>query len=1087
MTDQKLPHTENHLNPVFTNGGFHCLYGAIFRNYRFNFKSAYSDILHRIDCMQKSFLFVVGFFLLHSAKSQYEEKDFVRYTVKNGLSDNYITCLQQDVWGYVWAGTDIGLNRFDGNSFQNFYRGTAGLPLLSGTIRNLKLFETSQLGILGNNGFQLLNTFDFSLKNYFIPDSTAFSTQLNTTWDAVLLSGQSFAVTTAAGFYVFDRAGKVNFRYDAYSLKDIGKKRILFGREIFRINEEEYLIYNEEKEAAYYNAKNKLFRNLKQDENKWNPFLHPTGADNQKWLVKYQMSDHEFIFIPRFTDSIIYYDNALKKRVASSLPFRPDIELSWESKIEIFNDSIFFINGALYGFYRMHLNRQTGSITSDGKKNLSAHKITRLFVDKNKRLWIGTSEGLLQQKLDTSFISSYRFQPAAGDTLTGGFRCAYRHKTKLYAGRYSLNKGLAIINASTMQQEKQLNFYGGNNGWNEIMSMEMYYTDTLWLGTNAGILWLDTKTNNYGKALDEKRYPWAAGMSAILAPVNKDGNAWFCSYLGGVVVRYNIATRIFTPFTSQTKPALPFVKVKSIAYDSYGDVWIGGHSLARFNTRQQIFDTLITVYGGVNRFNDDILTLSADENGSIWLHNANNGLLEYKIKEKKFMHFTMKDGLPSDVLTSFSPVIGDILWIGSNSHLSAFDTRTKKIIVYDQQDGLPEHKPSGRKIYFDQNNNLLYMLSGEYLVKIPANNHPAADNSSNLLLQEIIINNKEKIFPPDSFVQLKYNQNNLVLNYTIIDFEKSNYQFGYKINNAETWNNLGTQRRINLTNLRPGKYIIQLKTTGKSGNEKIKLFTLIIQPPFWKTTLFLLACTLLLTALFYFLYRARIKKIKQKANVDKLLVQTEMKALHAQMNPHFIFNSLNSIREMILSNENKEASHFLSKFAHLIRATLDQSGQTFISLRNTIDYLHRYIEMEQIRNSYFTSRILADDKLDPDETVLPPMLIQPFIENAIWHGTTDTKKNININIDFKKEGKLLVCIIDDNGIGIEQSLQNKKKDENLHTPVGIANIKNRIRLLNEKYKLKCSVDITDKASRAGCTETGTLVTLQLPLEIEDHE
>jgi two-component sensor histidine kinase len=407
--------------------------------------------------------------------------------------------------------------------------------------------------------------------------------------------------------------------------------------------------------------------------------------------------------------------------------------------------------------------------------------------------------------------------------------------------------------------------------------------------------------------------------------------------------------------------------------------------------------------------------------------------------------------------------------------------------VYDQQDGLPEHKPTGRRIYFDSANNFLYMFSGEYIVKIPTGQTTNADNSSDLLLQDLVINNKKLFFQPGNEIELKYNENNLLLNYTIIDYEKSNYQFAYKINNAETWNSLGLQRSLNLNNLQPGKYYVQIKATGKSGDEKIKEFTITIQPPFWKTSWFLVTNGILLAGLLYYLYRRRIKQEREKANIDKLLAQTEMKALHAQMNPHFIFNSLNSIREMILSNENKEASHFLSKFAQLIRVTLDQSGQPFISLRNTIDYLHRYIEMEQIRNSHFTCRILADDELDPDETVLPPMLIQPFIENAIWHGTTGTKKNININIDFKKENSHLVCIIDDNGIGIAQSLQHKNNDGSLHKPVGIANIKNRIRLLNEKYNLKCSITIEDKTRLPGNTETGTLVTLQLPFEITDNE
>ena len=796
-----------------------------------------------------------------------------------------------------------------------------------------------------------------------------------------------------------------------------------------------------------------------------------------------KLNNHQFIFIGYIKDSVIFYDHSLKKTATSPLPFHSSLEFSWQSKIVMLSDSVFAINGGSFGFYLFHLNRQTGQIICDGKKMMSSYKIFSLFVDKDKRLWLGTNEGLLQQKLNSPFINSYHFPPASGETLTGGFSCTYRYKNKLYAGRYSLYKGLAVIDPLSMQLKKQIEFYGGRNGWNEILSIEMYHPDTLWIGTNTGLLWLDTKTDKYGKVLDEKKYPWAAGFSPILAPARSDGYAWICSLLGGMVVRYHIPSRSFTIFTSQTQPALPFDKVKSIAYDSYGDVWIGGHSLCRWNNQQQLFDTLITVYGGANKFNDDILTLSADANGSLWLHNANNGLLEYRIKEKKFVAYTMKDGLPSDVLTSFSPVIDNTLWVGSNNYLTRFDTRTKNMIIYDESDGLPEYKPTGRRMYYDKDSNCLYMPSNEYLVKFPARPDNNRDKSSELMIEELVINNTRSVFEPGNEIELAHTENNITLNYSIVDFETANYQFAYKLNKEEAWTVLGRQRAIMFNNLQPGKYVVHLKATGKSGNEKIKEFIFIIQPPFWKTAWFLVICGILLVATLYYLYRYRIKQVRQKANIDKLLAQTEMKALHTQMNPHFIFNSLNSIREMILNNENNEASHFLSKFAHLIRITLDQSGESLISLRNTMDYLHRYIEMEQIRNSDFTCRILADGELDPDETLLPPMLIQPFIENAIWHGTTGNCKNISINIDFKKDKDQLVCIIDDNGTGIEHSLQNKTDNGNLHKPMGIANIKNRIHLLNEKYGLKSSITIEDKSRLQGCSQSGTRVTLQLPLEI----
>jgi two-component sensor histidine kinase len=1037
----------------------------------------------------KWFIFFFSFTVLIRLPSlaQYEEKDFVRYTVKEGLSDNYITCLQQDDWSYVWAGTNNGLNRFDGHSFNNFYQGTPALPLSSIDIRKIKRFGPHKLGILGGGGMDLINTGDFSLQKFHIPDSTAFTTYRNAVWDAVELPDHSYALTTASGLYVFKKPGIISFRHDAFKLEDVGKKRILYGRDIFPISSQKQVVYYGDSGIALYDIEKKTYRETGKDEKEFN-FLSPPGInEGGQWITKYQLNNHEFIFIFLRKDSIAFYNHQLQKAIISPLPFQASSVFSWESKIEKLDDTSFVVNDRARGFYLFHLDRQTGQIVFNKKRFLSSYKITCLFLDRDKRLWIGTNEGLLQQKLNSPMMSAYHYPSLPVETLTGGFTCTYRYKNNLYAGRFSLYKGLVILDPVSMQVKKQVEFYGGNNAWNEIYSMEMYHPDTLWIGTNAGLLWLDTRTNNYGKVMNEKKYPAFKESLSILAPSHNDGYAWMCGMLNGLVARYHISSRTFTFFTSKTQPALPFDEVKNIVYDSYGDVWISGHSLARWNNRLQLFDTLITVYGGVNKFYENILTFSADDNGSLWLHNGYNGLLEYRIKEKKFIPYSRKDGLPSDVLQSFSPVIDNTLWIESNNSLIQFDTRTKKIIVYDYNDGMPESKPTGRKMWFDKESQFMYMYCNEYLVKFPVQPVKSYDSSSQLLVQDMVINNEKVFFQPGNEIELKHNENNLSLSYTIIDFEKNDYQFAYKLNGARTWTTLGGQRNITLNNLQPGKYIVQLKATGKSGNEKLTAFAVLIKPPFWKTSWFIIACASLLAAMLYYLYRYRIKQIRQKANIDKLLAQTEMKALHSQMNPHFIFNSLNSIREMILNNENKEASHYLSKFAQLIRITLDHSGQSFISLRNTLDYLRRYIEMEKIRNSYFTYYINVDKHLDMDETVLPPMLIQPFIENAIWHGVTGSRKDISIKIDFKKQNGQMICTIDDNGVGIEHSMKNKNNNDLLHNPFGITNVRNRIRLLNEKHNLKSAIIINDKMNIAGAKETGTLITLRLPLEINENE
>ncbi|MGZ8558583.1 MAG: histidine kinase, partial [Chitinophagaceae bacterium] len=962
----------------------------------------------------------------------------------------------------------------------------------SGIIRNLKKFGAHQLGVLCHSGFKMINTKDLSFRNYYISDSTAFTTIRNQAWDAAELPNNSLALTTASGFYVFSGEGDIVFRHDAYSLNDIGRKRILYGRDIFSVTNSEYLILLEENKLALFNAEKRIFHEISKEQKQWASFFPLVPNDEDGFISHYQVSSNEFISVHFLQNKIVYYNKTTDQIITSPL-LVPTIEFSWESKITMLDDTSFAINGGHFGFYICHINRQTGKIKTDGKKFLGSHKIQCLFMDKDKRLWVGTSKGVLQQKLVAPLMKSYLYQPSPTDSITGGFTTAYRHKNKLYVGRFSRNQGLVIIDTATMQVSKTIGFYEKDNMWNEIRSIQMYHPDTLWIGTNAGLLWLDTRTDNYGKlnspVKDEKILFSELNM---MAPPRIDGYAWLIGPLSGLVARYHIATRTFTFFTSTTIPALPFEKVKSIAYDSYGDVWIGGHSLARWNNQQQTFDTLIRVYGGANKYNDDILTLTADGNGSLWLHNAENGLLQYRIQEKKFVAYTRKDGLPSEALETFSPVINNMLWIGSANHLTHFNTLTKKFIVYDHTDGFPDESPKSRRIYFDEARGKLYMYCKFWLVEFPVVPPTGNKSGSEILVHEIRINNDHSFFYPDGILQLKPSENNLSISFSVIDYERNNYGFAYKLNEDENWTSLNEQRNINLTALSSGRYHIQLKATGKSGEEKLKEIGFEINPPFWKTIWFLAGCGLLITGTLYYVYRRRIRKIREWANLDKQLARTEMKALHAQMNPHFISNSLNSIREMILSDENKEASHFIAKFAHLIRVTLEQSTQSFISLRNTIDYLQRYVEMEKIRNSNFACEITTDEKLDLDETILPPMLIQPFVENAIWHGAPGKGKSIKINIDFKRyqapngQNTQLACIIEDNGIGINESLKNKMDSDVMHQSVGIENINNRIRLLNEKYKLQCSVTIEDKSNLHNYSGTGTVVTLRTPLEIKEQ-
>jgi LytS/YehU family sensor histidine kinase len=294
---------------------------------------------------------------------------------------------------------------------------------------------------------------------------------------------------------------------------------------------------------------------------------------------------------------------------------------------------------------------------------------------------------------------------------------------------------------------------------------------------------------------------------------------------------------------------------------------------------------------------------------------------------------------------------------------------------------------------------------------------------------------------------------------------------------------MGSQQNILLTNISPGTYKMQVKVYAFDNKwpEQTKEIEITIRPPFWKTPWFLVLLFLVIAGSCYYLYRRRIKGLKQKANLDKQLAQSEMKALHSQMNPHFIFNSLNSISQMVMNDEKINATRYLGNYAQLIRMNLEHSQQTFISLKENIEYLQLYLELEHTRTNNFVHKLEVDAGLEPNDIMLPPMLIQPFIENAIWYGPTGANSSMNLRIRFLKKNDELLCIVEDNGVGINASRENKNKKIPTHRSMGISNVRQRIKILNEKYGLNYRLLIVDKSSENGSGKTGTIVTLALPL------
>ncbi|MBL7702719.1 MAG: histidine kinase [Ferruginibacter sp.] len=222
-----------------------------------------------------------------------------------------------------------------------------------------------------------------------------------------------------------------------------------------------------------------------------------------------------------------------------------------------------------------------------------------------------------------------------------------------------------------------------------------------------------------------------------------------------------------------------------------------------------------------------------------------------------------------------------------------------------------------------------------------------------------------------------------------------------------------------------------------------------------------------------------IRRKKEELNkINEQMAQLELASLRSQMNPHFIFNSLNSVQKYIWENKEEDAAEYLAKFAKLMRAILENSRKDLVSLKEEIDVLKIYIELEHRRsNGQFDYSIKIAETLDQGKTMIPPMLMQPFIENAIWHGLNKKQTKGNLNITVERQDDKLICVIDDDGVGRQPKTQTSTEEKK---SLGIEITQQRINRLMETTKQEASISIVDKTENG--LATGTTVIITLPLQ-----
>lgn len=242
-----------------------------------------------------------------------------------------------------------------------------------------------------------------------------------------------------------------------------------------------------------------------------------------------------------------------------------------------------------------------------------------------------------------------------------------------------------------------------------------------------------------------------------------------------------------------------------------------------------------------------------------------------------------------------------------------------------------------------------------------------------------------------------------------------------------------------------------------------------VNPPFWKTIWFIVLLSLFIIISGAVLIRKRISQIKKQEQIKKRLAETKMEALQSQMNPHFIFNAMNSIQNYIIDNDSNEALMYLGQFSKLIRQTLNNSSKTRISIAEEIDYLESYVKLEKMRYKYSIMYVVnVDSDIDANETYIPPMILQPFIENIFIHAFDSKSVSPSIEITFNLCESILICTIRDNGKGFKS---NDIKDSSK----GIKLIKERLNLIQDS--------VEDCVTINSAPNEGTLVSILFRLNV----
>ncbi len=470
---------------------------------------------------------------------------------------------------------------------------------------------------------------------------------------------------------------------------------------------------------------------------------------------------------------------------------------------------------------------------------------------------------------------------------------------------------------------------------------------------------------------------------------------------------------------------------------------------------------------------------------TIWVSTFENGIIGIK-NNKAFINLNAKNGLLSNQTGKLKSG-GNELWISSDKGIQKYNISTKQFQNISIIDGFENYEITdlekvGHSLYISSNKGI-FIIDTEKCFK----------ELKKPIIYFTDFTVQDKSFKLTSNYILDYDKNAIKISFNANGFKSSeNINYIYRLKGFdEKWTTLESGIDfVRFSSLPPGSFIFEVKAKYLNGiiTEPIQL-NIIIEKPFWQKWWFYLVVSLTVLVLFWLYFKRRFIRLEnektiqlEKAQVDKELIFYQLENLRSQMNPHFIFNALNSIQEYIVTNEKANASVYLVKFSKLIRLYLEHSRESEVPLEEEIKALQFYLELEKDRfEDTLNFAINKEESINLKTVKVPSLFIQPYIENAIKHGLLHKKENRNITISFSQniEKNELICVIEDNGVGRQASEQINKNRREHHKSFATSANQKRVELINKTRTKKISVCIEDLYD-ANKNPNGTEVIINIP-------